>query len=177
MIELVPLKCVRCETPIPASLDEIAWVCERCGQGMILLDERGLTPLTVNYAAGIQPGLKGSPYWVAGGNLQLNRQTYASFSKKDNESAEFWSQPRRFFVPAFACELETTIHLGAGLLRNPPRLTPGQPVPFAPVTVAPTDMMPLAEFIVMAMEAERKDSIKEIQFSLQLSSPELWVLP
>ena len=177
MIELVPLKCIRCETPIPASPDEIAWACERCGQGMILDDDRGLAPLAVNYAAGIEPGKKGSPYWVAGGNLQLNRQTYASFSKKDNESAEFWSQPRRFFVPAFPCDLETTINLGAGLLRSPPRLTPGQPAPFLPVTVAPADMLPLAEFIVLSMEAERKDSIKEIQFSLQLSSPELWVLP
>ncbi|HNB54669.1 MAG TPA: hypothetical protein PK530_22160, partial [Anaerolineales bacterium] len=146
MVELIALKCLRCETPIPATPDEIAWVCQRCGQGMILDEVKGVSAQPFHFAAGIQPGQRGNPFWVVGGNLRLSRETYASFNKKDNEASDFWAVPRRFFVPAFACDLETTLNLGATLLRNPPRLTEGSPVPFTPVTVNPRDIYPLAEF-------------------------------
>ena len=176
MIELIALKCLRCETPIPAAPDEIAWVCQRCGQGLMLDEVSGVSSQAFHFAAG-QPGKKGNPFWVAGGNLRLNRQTYASFSKKDDEAAEFWAVPRRFFIPAFACDLETTLNLGTTLLRTPPRLTEGDPAPFLPVTVMPQDIYPLAEFIVVAIEAERKDNIRQIDFTLELRAAELWVLP
>jgi hypothetical protein len=34
-----------------------------------------------------------------------------------------------------------------------------------------------AEFIVMAVEAERKDDLKEIRFDLEIDTPILWILP
>ncbi len=177
MIELIALKCLRCETPIPAAPDEIAWVCQRCGQGLLLDEVKGVSSQAFNFAAGIPQGKVGNPFWVVGGNLRLNRQTYGAFGKKDEEAAEFWAAPRRFFIPAFTCDLETTVNLGTALLRNPPRLAPGTPVPFLPVTVQPQDIFPLAEFIVVAIEAERKDSLREISFTLELRAAELWVLP
>ncbi|GAB4581335.1 MAG: hypothetical protein Fur0022_40820 [Anaerolineales bacterium] len=177
MVELIALKCFKCETPIPAAPDEIAWVCQRCGQGLMLDEVKGVASQAFHFAAGIQPGKKGSPFWVVGGNLRLNRQTYASFSKKDDEAAAFWSVPRQFFIPAYACTLEAMVEAGVALLRNPPRLSEGGPAPFLPVTVAPQDIYPLAEFIVLAIEAERKDNIKQIDYSLELRTPELWVLP
>lgn len=177
MVELIALKCLRCETPIPAAPDEIAWVCQRCGQGMILDEGKGVSPQTFRFAAGIQPGKKGSPFWVVGGSLRLNRETYGAFGKKDDEASQFWAVPRRFFIPAFACDLETTLQFGAGLLRTPPSLSEGSTAPFLPVTVSPKDIYPLAEFIVVALEAERKDSIRQIDFTLELRNAELWVLP
>lgn len=177
MVELIALKCFKCETPVPAAPDEIAWVCTRCGQGLMLDEVKGVSAQVFHFVAGIQPGKKGNPFWVTGGNLHLNRQTFGTFGKKDDEAAQFWGAPRRFFIPAFACDLETTLNLGTALLRNPPRLTEGDPAPFLPITVSPQDIYPLAEFIVVALEAERKDSIREISFTLELRGAELWVLP
>jgi hypothetical protein len=34
-----------------------------------------------------------------------------------------------------------------------------------------------AEFIIMAVEAERKDDLKEIRFDLEIDTPILWILP
>jgi hypothetical protein len=39
------------------------------------------------------------------------------------------------------------------------------------------DVSAAAEFIVMAIEAGRKDKLKELDFSLKLSTPVLWILP
>jgi hypothetical protein len=67
--------------------------------------------------------------------------------------------------------------LGKGLLVKPPELQSGPATKFEAITVPTSSMQPIAEFIVMAIEAGRKDKAKEIRFKLQLDEPELWVLP
>lgn len=39
------------------------------------------------------------------------------------------------------------------------------------------DIQPVAEFVVMAIEAGRKDMLKNLRFTLKLSLPSLWILP
>jgi hypothetical protein len=139
------------------------------------LDEQnGLRPLDVQYAAGIVPGQKGKPYWVAEGQVMLGRQTYSG--NQDSEAGRFWNQPRRFFIPAFDLSLESLLNLGRQRLLQPPALQSGSPVPFEPVTLLPSDVPALVEFIIMALEADRKDKLKELRISLRIGSPSLWIL-
>jgi hypothetical protein len=174
-VELIQLVCLRCKTPLPAEPVEAAWVCAQCGQGMRLDEEKGLVELAVNFAAGIPNGTKGKPFWVADGSVALRRDTYSG--NQSREAASFWSQPRRFYVPAYALPLETLLTAGTAYLLNPPLIQPGQPAPFEPVVLPIEDVRATVEFIVMAVEAGRKDMLKNLQFSLQLSDPVLWVLP
>ena len=67
--------------------------------------------------------------------------------------------------------------VGVKWLQNPPVMKPGLIVEFEPVTVAVEDVSIWAEFLVIALEAERKDIVKKIEFSLELGEPQLWVLP
>ena len=39
------------------------------------------------------------------------------------------------------------------------------------------DIGALAEFIVLTIEAERKDRLERVEFDLDLGAPELWVIP
>ena len=39
---LVPLRCIQCETPLPAQPGEIAWACPNCGTGQMLDLNTGL---------------------------------------------------------------------------------------------------------------------------------------
>jgi hypothetical protein len=178
-VELIPLVCLKCDTPLPAQPDEVAWVCARCGQGLLLneTDARGLSPLAVQYAAGLDPNRKGKPFWVADGSVQLQRTIYAALSDKTGEARQLWSQPRRFFIPASEVPLQTLADLGPRLVLNPPALQPGPAGSFEPVTVAPADLPALAEFIVLAIEAGRSDMLKQVQIKVSLSEPVLWVLP
>ena len=45
-----------------------------------------------------------------------------------------------------------------------------------PITLPLADVKSLAEFIVVGIEAERSDKVKEVNFTLELKEPELWVL-
>jgi len=154
----------------------VAWVCGQCGQGLLLDVSKGLVALEVNYVAGIAPNTPGKPFWVTEGRVGFaSRQTYSG--NEDRQAHNFWGQPRRFFVPAYNSPLENLLEVGSKLLVQPPSLQSGPATRFEPVTLAPEDVKPLAEFIVMALEAGRKDKLRDIQFSLELSSPVLWIMP
>jgi hypothetical protein len=176
-VELVPLVCVKCDTPIPTGVDEIAWACTQCGQGMVLDEMHGLQALNIHYTADIPEDTPGKPYWVVDGRVSMQRSTYGRPGESGNESNLFWSKPRRFFIPAFQAPLELLLKLAKSMLLNPPILEPSAPVAFEAVTLNREDVLAAAEFIVIAIEAGRKDKLKSVNFELQLSEPVLWILP
>jgi hypothetical protein len=174
-IELIPLLCLRCSAPIPAQPGEVAWVCQTCGQGSLLDEQGGLVPLEVNYSAAVPTQAWGKPYWVSSGRVALRRETYKGYQR--SESEKFWAQPRLFCIPAFNCSLDVLLPVGRMWLNTPPALQPGSPVPFEPVVLALVDVRSAAEFIVMSVEAGRKDSLRVVDFILELDPAVLWILP
>jgi hypothetical protein len=177
-VELVPLRCLRCDTPVPAEPDEIAWACGQCGQGLLLDETQGLVPLAIHSASGIPAGAAGRPFWVVSGRVALERETYGSLlGNKTGEAERFWEAPRRFIIPAYRCSLDELLATGGQLLLQPPAIAPGPAAPFAPAILPPADLRALAEFIVLALEAGRRDQLKKVGLSIQLGEPELWILP
>jgi hypothetical protein len=174
-VELIPMLCLKCSAPVPASPQEAAWVCSVCGQGMFLDEVEGLAALDFRYMAGADPSKPGKPFWVVEGRADLERETFKG--NKDREASQFWQEARRFYVAAFDCSLDTLLSLGMGMIKQPPSLQAGPPMPFEPVTLPLSSVRPAAEFILTAVEAERKDKLRRLDFTLQLSPPELWVLP
>jgi len=175
-VELVPLNCIRCGSSIPAEVDEVAWVCHQCEKGQ-QLGEDGLVPLKIHYSLGIAPTQKGKPFWVCEGRVTIDRKTYGTFGKKTKDVLRFWEQPRKFVIPAFAYPVNEFSRNGVKWLQKPPAMEPGLIAEFEPVTVAAEDVRAWAEFLVVALEAERKDKVKNVNFSLQLSNPQLWIFP
>ena len=174
-VELLPLVCVRCQAEIPAQVDEVVWVCEQCGQGNLLSDEKACTALDAHYSGEIPVDTAGKPFWVASGQVALERKIYGG-GDRSKEAYQFWGTPHQFLIPAFSAPLDQVIQMGKQYLYRPPVLTPGNRAKFSPVILLPEDVFPMAEFVVMAIEAERKDKVREIQFQLTLQPPALWIL-
>ena len=175
-IELILLKCLRCGRPLPAAEEEVAWVCAQCGQGMQLTDA-GLAPLALNWAAP-RPGatdLRWLPFWVFSGTVTFSRrENYGGRSEPD----KLWSGPRRFYIPAFPVPLQQMETLGADLTKQQIPLRPGPPMgALQNCTLFPADARLAAEFVVLTIEADRKDKLKGAEFRLDLNEPEMWVLP
>ena len=176
-IELVPLLCPQCSTPVPAEEIEVAWACAQCGQGIYLDPETGPQRLQIYYSAAIPVNNQGKPYWVADGRVTMQREAYRSDNRSVQEAESFWSQTRRFFIPAFTAPLETLLAQAVDLLLQPPIVKAGPPAGFEPVTLSLDDVPAVAEFIVIAVEAGRKDKLKRIDPDIKLSPPALWILP
>lgn len=174
-VQLIPMLCVRCQAPIHAKPDETAWVCEQCGQGQLLDDVRGLRAQDVFFSKDIAGGTKGRPFWVTRGMVTVTRrETYKGDSSL--EMREFWEAPRLFFIAAYQTSLDDIISTGVSMLRAPLAIQPGSPVPFLPVVILPDDVHALAEFMVVSVEAERRDALKRINFTLDIDPPQLWIL-
>lgn len=174
-VRLIPLTCIRCHGPVQAQPDEVAWVCEHCGQGLLLSGEKGLVSLDIFFSKDIQPGEKGMPFWVARGTTQIRRrETYKGDEMRTAQ--EFWSSARLFYIPAWETSLEEVVSRGVALLRNPVRMESGPAAPFLPVTTPREDLSALAEFMVVSIEADRKDAMKSIDFDLSLEPAQLWIM-
>ncbi len=174
-VELIPLLCLKCQSPVDARVDEVAWACQVCGQGLLLGEDGGLRALEIFFSAALPQGVQGKPFWVAQGSAVLQRQTYSG--NRSQEMQDFWKATRTFFIPAYELLLQEVVAAGTQLLRQPPALQPGGPAAFLPVVVPPGDVRPLAEFILLGIEAERKDALRTLTFELSLSEAQLWILP
>lgn len=175
-VRLIPLVCLKCSAPVTAGVQEVAWVCGTCGQGHLLDEEKGLLPIDIFFSQNLQPGQPGRPFWVARGQVRLDQRiTYKG--DEGRAAREFWSTPRLFYAPAWECAVEALIQMGGELLRSPQAMQAGTPTAFLPVVTPPGDLQALAEFMVVSLEAERRDALKTIDFNLSLDPPQLWVLP
>ena len=89
-----------------------------------------------------------------------------------------WQRPVRFYVPAYTCPLEHLEKLGAELTRNQTIFPTGPALgAIKGVTLLPADAAAAAEFIVLTIEAERKDKIKVVNFTLNFGPADLWMVP
>jgi hypothetical protein len=177
-VALIPLRCVRCDTPVPADPLEVAWACAQCGQGLLLDEVQGLSPLEIHYSSGIPANQKGKPFWVAHGRVNIQRDSYAGKSDRIvREVEEFWGQGRTFVIPAYQAPLEELLAVALGYLKKTPSLDEGPVAKFDPATLSPKDLTSAAQFVVMAVEADRKDKLKRLEPGVELEDPVLWVLP
>lgn len=174
-IRLIPLICPNCQSPLPAKVDERAWVCETCQRGLLLASDGTLCAQDIFFSNQMKPGEKGRPYWVSPGQVTISeRSTYGG--SRSQESQQFWAVPRLFFIPAFETSFEQVVASGVDLLHRPLQVQPGPPGPFLPVVTPPEDLRTLAEFMVYSLEAERKDALKTLKFTVRLDPPQLWVI-
>jgi hypothetical protein len=170
------MKCVRCGTLVQAQEEEVAWLCAQCGQGLLLTPE-GLAPLTVHWAAvrGEPGAYRWLPFWALPGTVRFGRRE--AFNSR-REPDPIWREPKRFYVPAYPLSLEDMQRWGAHLTRWQAQMQTGPAAgPVANCTLFPDDARQAAEFIVLTIEAEQKDKLREVTFSLELGEPELWMLP
>ena len=176
-VELVPLNCIQCAMPIAAAVNEVAWLCPNCGTSLALTEAGDLIPCEMRFSANLPPNSKGRPFWVTEGTVKIFRQSYNLIGNSDQEALQFWSQARRFFIPAYECGLEEMLTIGTRWLADPPPLIEGPKTDFLPITHSAADVQAFAEFLILAVEAARKDKVKEIRFELELQPPTLWILP
>ena len=71
LVRLIPLLCTRCQAPIPAQPDEVAWICQQCGQGLLIDGQTGVRLQDFFFSDRLQPGLTGRPFWVSNGRVVI----------------------------------------------------------------------------------------------------------
>lgn len=175
-VNLVPLNCLNCRTPIPAETEEVGWVCVQCGAGAILTEADLLVPLHIRYGKGIAEGRSGRPFWVTKVEVDIALRKIAKGTEEPS-GPEPWNKPRTFCVPAFSCGLDELLRITTDFLFKPPVFSEGPKVSFDSIVLRREEIAAYIEFTIISVEAQREDKLTKLDFNMRLGEPELWVLP
>jgi len=179
-MKLLLLRCPKCNQALTPDQEDVVVQCPNC-RAAIGVYESGLRLLAAQYAAPTrpQPGTW-LPFWVYRGKVTIQSRKTQGGRSAEREAQEFWAQPRRVYIPAWACELAQARDLIAGLLEAQPFLsavTPPDGAAFLPATVTPEDGRKLLELVIVSLEAQRNDWMESLSYDLRLDSEALWLLP
>ncbi len=178
-MKLILLRCPNCDHALAPGDDDLIVACSQCGLGVELGDE-GLEAIEVQYAAPLSKAQTDlwRPWWVFTGQVEITLRETQSGNQRD-EAVRFWAQAQHLYVPAWELSLQAVRSEGLALLKKQPLL---QVIPrpagarFAPVVVSVSDARKLLDYLVLTMEASRKDWLKDLSFVVNAGPPQLWAL-
>jgi hypothetical protein len=179
-MKLVALYCPQCAQPLAVNHDDVLLTCGNC-RAAVYIDDNGPRPAKVYFAAGRVQESNWRPFWVFSGWVKMTQRVSQGGGRSGNEEAEeMWGTPRRLYVPAWELNLQAAQEIGARLIQKQPEfefITPPAEATLTAATVGPADAKKMLEFIVLAIEARRKDWLRELTFHLEVGEPDLWALP
>ena len=171
-MKLIMLRCPNCGQELTPGDEDLIVLCAPCGAA-IEFTEEGLRPIEIRYAATNATAAEWRPWWVFNGQVHLVRRETQSGNQRD-EALRFWSQVTRFFVPAWELSLQAVREAGLALLQKQPQLQ-AAPRPTgarcAAVVVSAADARQLLDYLVVTVEAGRKDWLKDLQFTVEVGLP------
>jgi len=183
MMQLLALKCPTCGQKLtPRSNETVVVSCMNCLTA-VSLQQAGITAIPLQYAA---PTAKADvevwlPMWVYNGRVTLTRRQSQGGSKgADKEAQALWQSVRRLFAPAWQEPVPQAREIGSQfILKQPPlqATAPEAGMTLQDATISQEDGLKLLDFIVLTIEANRKDWLQDLQFEIQTSGSELWAVP
>ena len=179
-MKLLLLRCPKCNQALSPGQDDQIIQCPNC-RAAVSVSEGGLALLPAQYAAPTvaQPP-SWLPFWVYRGRVTIKQRLTQGRASGEKEAQAFWAQPRRVYIPAWACELAEARDLVAALLEKQPFLEaiiPPEGTAFEPAVVTPADARKLLELVIVSLEARSDDYLESLVYDLNLESEALWLLP
>jgi hypothetical protein len=181
-MKLLALRCPQCGQKLePQSNEVVVVACGHCHTA-VTLHQSGLQPIDIYYAAPANEQVDSwLPFWVFHGRVNLQRRESQGGSKgADKEAAELWQRVQRLYTPAWSIPAQRARALGSQLVQAQPIF---QAIPrpaearLTEAIITPEDGLKLLDFIVLTIEAERKDWLRDLQFKIDAGPPALWAIP
>jgi hypothetical protein len=182
MMKLIALRCPTCATPLPAENDDVVVACTNC-HTTIAISQSGPVKMAVRFAVlgdKQAPGNQWVPFWVFNGRVMIQRRETQGGGSAEKDARQMWQSPRALYVPAWELSMHTAQNVGSRLIQQQPQLQQieqPQDAVLTSATVTPGDARKLLEFIILAIEARRKDWLKNLQFTLEVGEPQKMALP
>lgn len=181
-MKLIALRCPQCRQNLnPTHNEVVVTVCDNCHTA-VHISQNGLQELEVNYAAPASDQVTAwLPFWVFDGRVNLQQRESQGRSKgADKDAAQMWGAPRRLYAPAWNTQAGQARQIGSTLIQKQPAFQRIERPPAALLTegiITPEDALKLLDFIILTIEANRKDDLKDIRYKIEAGTPQLWAIP
>lgn len=181
-MKLLALRCPECAQPLKPQNQEV--IVLRCGCGTaVSFQYSGLATFPLQFAASaVEKFDAWLPLWIFNGRVHItSRQTQGRNKQAEQDAEQLWNYPRRLYVPAWELPTEAASQLGGDLVQRQPTFErvsqPDTTHPFIEAVVTQEDALKLMEFVVLNVEAARQDWLKDLQFHIEATTPQLWAIP
>ena len=179
-IQLVALKCTQCGEPLTAKLRDIVLYCKGCGSGYEVHRQQPLSKVNVYFARLNRNAQEFHCFWAFDGTLvDSKREAKGGFFKNPKGLMTLFEQRPilRLYVSAELRDLSTNDPLGLQLTRDQPELEFLHPQAELPrPEISQEDARKIADFLLITSEAGQKDSLRSLEYKLQLNNPMLMAL-
>ncbi len=178
---MIQLSCESCGSLLDSEENEIAFVCQNCGQGY-LIDEGHLRKIDVMFASPSleEPGreIRFYPFWLLSARVNIaNRSSKGAILGMS--SSDRGIQTFDFYIPAFELPLESLRPLALALTRSNMQLdlAEGEGKALRDCVRSEEFAKGLADFIFLSMEAEKSDKMRSIDYDIEFQESRLVALP
>jgi hypothetical protein len=182
IMKLLALRCPQCAHALAPHHDDVVVMgCPNC-RTAVRVDVSGLNATEIQYATPAKEQIDAwLPFWLFNGQVHIERRTTQGSNRRARQQSEqLWGAPRCLYVPAWNLSMHDACEMGSHLVQQQPTF---QAIPqpegalVEEATMMPDDALKFLEFVVLTVEAQRKDWLKDIKFHIEADPPQLWAVP
>lgn len=179
---LEAVKCKKCDSGLVVEVNDNIVYCSSCGSGFEIVDGEFI-PIEINFASAAlraEGEMVYKPFWFIKTHVEiLERKAGGNFLKNlFGGSGEQTSGDITFYIPAFYCSLDTMKNLSTQFtMRNPVASPQKYNTKLVGFAYGKEDAKKLAEFILISLEAEKSDVMKNFQYKINFNSFEILGIP
>lgn len=174
--ELIPLDCPACGAPLAAEETDVVFYCTACRSGFRYdaAAERGLAPVEVRFVASPHRAAEGYlPFWLLPASVEILHRDASGVRAALRGLMDFFSGEEGetggtvyFVVPAFRLPISDAVALALRYTQEFPRLDQLLGERLTGGVVSPADAGKLAEYLVIAAEVRKPDTLKDLEYRL-----------
>jgi len=180
--KLIAFKCPTCDSGLGVEINDNVVYCSSCGNGYEIADDK-LTPIEVNFAKPLLPG-QGEviyrPFWLCNSYVKINSRdaTGGWVSNLFGGNANATEGNVIFYVPAFWMTIESAKLIGSQFtIKNPVASPQKYNVKMTGFNFSKEDAKKITEFIFLSIEAEKKDTVRSIDYDIKINSIQVLGVP
>jgi hypothetical protein len=176
-LRLVPLRCAKCSGPLTASGAAAVLLCSACGAGFEVREDGTLAPVAVSFARYAPASEQFFPFWTFEARLRL-RARESGWPGFEGLASLFQERGSlRLYCAAFAADIEDKGKWSLHLTREQPALEPIPPQKdVAPIAFSEAEARLLASDLFVTSELQLRDTVRVLDFDLDLKDPRLVVV-
>lgn len=180
--KLEAVKCKQCGSGLVVEVNDNIVYCTSCGSGFEIINGE-MTPIEINFAAAAirEDGeVIYKPFWLLKTTINImERKASGNFLKNIfGGSNENTGGELIFYIPAFYCSLDVMKNLATQFtMKNPVASPQKYNVKLTGFAYGKEDAKKLAEFILISMEAEKSDVMKDFNYKMDFTSLEIVGVP
>jgi hypothetical protein len=179
--KLIALKCPSCDSGLIVEVNDSVVYCSSCGNGYEIINDE-LIPIEVNFAKPIVQGqgeIVYKPFWLLNTKVDIhNREASGGWVSNlfgGNKSSD---GSILFYVPGFWTDIESVKQLGVNFtIKNPVASPQKFNVPLTGSTFSKEDARKICDFILLSIEGEKSDTLKNISYTITVNSIQVLGIP